>query len=235
MKKQLPSTALLHLITTQLSAKNITTKALSQQTQLDKKVLKSVLSGEEPLTVDQFAIISQAIELDVSSVAQLDIDKIEQNTVSTPSIAETTEQNWLPDPVGNHPMQLMQLGFALGCDFLFTANTKFLQNSGIPSAVLKKYQQNIPIRLDAAYFQYYRPQYHEQSLEIRLSFDAVYTCYFPWHAIEQVTFFVDEDEPIAPPPEDDSSSSTEPHDSHHNDSDNETAKTNSAPFLRIIK
>lgn len=234
MQKQLPSTALLQLITTQLRAKNITTKALSQQTKLDKKVLKHVLSGEEPLTVDQFALISQAIELDVSSVVQLDTEMMEQNTSPTPTIAPTPEKNWEPDPVGNHPMQLMQLGFALGCDFLFTANTRFLQNSGIPSAVLKKYQQNIPIRLDSAYFQYYRPQYHPESLEIRLSFDAVYTCYFPWHAIEQVTFFVDEEEPVAPPPEEEISSA-DTHSSPDDSNAETTPKTNSAPFLRIIK
>ena len=123
-------------------------------------------------------------------------------------VAETTdltdETSWKPNPVGTHSRQVLQLGFALGCNLFFTVGTKGLHDSGVPESVLKQYGATLPIRLDADFFHHYKPQYFDDGLEIRLSFDAVYTCFFPWHAFEQITFFVSDDEP----PEESSSSKT---------------------------
>ncbi len=133
------------------------------------------------------------------------------------SISEAKEDvapeiNWTPNPLGNHSEQALRLGFALGCNLFFVANTKTLSNSGIPDTVLKQYGEKIPIRLDADFFHHYRPEYFPEGLEIRLSFDAVYTCFFPWSSFEQITFFV-EDAPL------EEESSEEP---------------DGKPFLRIV-
>ena len=123
-------------------------------------------------------------------------------------------QDWTPDPIGIQARQLLRLGFALGTDILFYAKTEDLLGRGIPNHILSKEQftSRIPIRLDAEYHQYIKPVYLDDGIEVRLSFDALYTCFFPWHSIIQVSFFVEE-EPPQP--------------------DNE--KENPAPFLRVVK
>ena len=102
--------------------------------------------------------------------------------------------------MGVHSEQALRLGFSLGCNLFFVVNTKHLQNSGVPEQTLKQFGDKLPIRLDADFFHHYRPEYFEEGLEIRLSFDAVYTCFFPWESFEQITFFVDDDAPTATEP-----------------------------------
>ena len=220
-----PSQQILNLLLDIMKKKNLNTASLSQKSGIDKKNLKRIFSGKEELTVNQLMLLSAALELQETDFLQVplspeDADK-EDGSVGLKTVTSSTD--WTPNPMGIQAEQLLRLGFALGVDILFTANTEKLDNAGIPKAVLKKFTPKMPIRLDAAYHHHYKPQYFEEGLEIRLSFDAVYTCFFPWHSIDQVTCFVFEEEP-------------EP---ENNDKDNKIVsldeKTGSAPFLRIVK
>lgn len=204
---QPPSQYILEGLLAILREKQLTTSALAKQVGKSKREVKSILSGQTPLTVDDLSTITQALDIKDAdlqrfmnvpiSTQDLDDDEHESDDLvieMTKTDDVEADENWVPNPVGVHSMQALKLGFALGCNLFFIANTQDLQDSGIPEAVLKQYGDKLPIRLDSEYFHHYRPEYFDDGLEIRLSFDAVYTCFFPWHVFEQVTFFVDDDE-----------------------------------------
>lgn len=203
---QSPSQYILEGLLAILREKQLTTSALAKQVGKSKREVKSILSGQTPLTVDDLSTITQALDIkdadlqrfmNVPITQDLDDEEHESDALvmeMTKTDEVEPEENWVPNPVGVHSMQALKVGFALGCNLFFIANTRDLQDSGIPEAVLKQYGDKLPIRLDSEYFHHYRPEYFDDGLEIRLSFDAVYTCFFPWHVFEQVTFFVDDDE-----------------------------------------
>jgi len=114
---------------------------------------------------------------------------------SVPNVPEEIENNrhtWHLDPLGNHPRQLFEMGFALGCDFLFLVAADQLEDSQIPEAVRKKHAgRNMAIRLDAAYHQYNEPEYYDEGIQLTLSFDALYRCRFSWDHIGQFVFYPD--------------------------------------------
>ena len=206
-----PSQAILEGILSLLKERKLTTSGLSQSCGIPKKELKRILSGKSPLTVDQLSQIGSALQIEDHDLQhflgvpqKIDTDLIESKaSIHTVDI----EEDWTPNPVGNHASHIFRTGFALGCDMFFVAQSDLLGNCGIPEAILKQYGDRLPIRLDSTFFMHYLPKYFDDGLEIRLSFDAVYTCFFPWHAFEQITFYVDEEEPSEDSGPEDSSTS----------------------------
>lgn len=203
--------------------------------------LEAVLSGEAPMNLDELILLSETLGLDahdlgVSPAPAGDVDALpydppetprdpadDPDVVALPFTAETDDDLDLTDvvdPDGNQILQLFQVGFTLGCTFFFQAATDQLQDSGIPSAVLRRYAgAQVPIQLDAAYHVYNEPVFSADGVTLKLSFDAIYTCTFPWSSIQRVSFF-----PEAPEPDD------EP------DEDEEEPPTPSgAPFLRLVE
>jgi hypothetical protein len=102
---------------------------------------------------------------------------------------ETPKADLVPNPWGNHPEQLFRIGFALGCDFFFIADTSALADSGVPAATLKSSGKNLSIGLDARFHADNAPRYDEAGVTLTLSFDRLYDCRFPWTSIRQVIFF----------------------------------------------
>ena len=97
---------------------------------------------------------------------------------------------------------------------MFLAETALLGQSSVPDAVLRRYANGpIPIRLDASFHNHNQPVLDATGLTIRLSFDTVYTCHFPWAAIREVRFMPDPAQTEAPDP---------------------SAKSESGPNLRLV-
>ena len=195
-----PSQLILEGILSVMQSKGMTTQSLANALHTSKKELKRILAGKSPLTVDLLSEMGAVLEIQDSDLQQFMGVSIPEET--TPSVQTNIglhtveeEEDWSPDPIGNHPLQLIKLGFAIGCDMFLVMVTEHLEHSGIPEKVRKQFNDRLPIRLDSAFFQHYRPDFYDDHMEIRLSFDAVYTCYIPWHALEQVTFYVQEEEP----------------------------------------
>jgi len=213
--KNRPSEPIIALILQVMKAQEINTATLAKKVGIEKRLLKKILSGTEVLTVDQLMLISAALELNEDALEQLNFQLPESPPTQPTIVSEPEQINWEPDPLDIHARQLIRMGFALGIDILFMAETEALTDFGIPPAVLAQpqFQPKIPIRLDAAYHQHYKPRYSDEGIEIRLSFDAVYSCFFPWYSISRVSFFVEEEKPISTEPE----------------------NKNPAPFLRVIK
>lgn len=196
-----PSEPLLKILLQAARKKGWNTATLAQAAQIERGRLKLVLSGREPMTVDELISLSGAMELNpVDLGLNLPADLAPAPTteptgpVALPKATAAANRPDFPDPFDIHAKQIVQVGFALGCDIFFTAQTERLQNSGVPAAVLERFQPNLPIRLESVYHRHNDPQYLPDGLQLRLSFDAVYTCLFPWDAIKQITLF-----PLAPP------------------------------------
>lgn len=221
-----PAQQIIDILLQLMKQKQFNTTSLSQKTGIEKRILKRVLSGKEELTVNQMMMISAALELNESDLMGLPVpsvsDTVTENSADNEPVTNINteaEHDWEPDQMGIQAQQIIQYAFGLGIDLLFVAETSLLKDSGVPEAVLKSFAPKIPIRLDAAFHHHYRPEYYPRGLEIRLSFDAVYTCFFPWEAINQVTCFVHA-EPFEDPQSEESSA--------------EEVKSQ-APFLRVVK
>ncbi len=90
--------------------------------------------------------------------------------------------------------QILELAYVLRCDVLFIAQTSQLVGSGVPSDVLLKHPDVLPIRLDAGYHEKQRWHLDEQGFTVALSFNGLSTCRFPWSSIIAITIY-----PTAPP------------------------------------
>jgi hypothetical protein len=196
-----PSDPMLRWMRQRLKERALTTSAVAAATGLQASRVRQVLSGSEAMTVDEFLQIAKPLDLSPKDfgIAEGDLEEPEPSPTSAP-------EGGL-DPFGNHPEQLVRAGFDLGCDFMFLVRSADLADSGVPKAVLSRYEgRELPIRLDAAYHAYNKPVYTEEGLTLTLSFDALYDCHLPWTAFRQVIFFpvVPEpvEEPAEPPPTD---------------------------------
>ena len=202
-----PSEPLLAWLRDIVGKKKLNSTGLAEIAKIPKARVRKILVGSEPMTVDELLLLCEAL-----NVTPSDMGLGEQNVPAAAPEVENNRNTWHLDPFGNHPRQLFEMGFALGCDFLFLAAADQLEDSQIPDKVLKQHaKRNMAIRLDAAYHQYNEPDYYDEGIQLTLSFDALYRCRFPWDAISQFVFYPDPmDGSEKPAPEPDPESESEP-------------------------
>ncbi|MFZ5479362.1 MAG: hypothetical protein ACOZNI_21540 [Myxococcota bacterium] len=205
-----PSEPLLAFLRDQIRRKGFTTAQLAERLKVDRSALKQQLAGNEPLTVDDFVSITQALAL---TPAELGLAADAAPAAPPPDDAPP---HAAPDPLGNLPRQVLELGFALGIDLFLQLDAKQLADSGVPGVVLGRFTDELPISLPAKFHRHNKPQFLDDRFEVVLSFDRLYTCSFPWPAFRRVVFQLPE-EAAAPPP-----APTPP-------------KPSGAPFLRVVK
>ena len=210
-----PSAPLVNILREAARKKGWNTAALARESGIERARLKHVLAGQEPMLLDEMILLSNAMKLDP---ADLGVTLppgtevlVEEPPEDAPPPAPTplaaigprdplpAAAQTFPDPDGVQAEQVLKLAFMLGCDLLFGAQTDQLANSGVPRHVLTRYTPVLPIRLEAAYHRHNDPQYFPEGVQLRLSFDAVYTCFFPWTAIQQITLYPYPPEPAAEP------------------------------------
>jgi transcriptional regulator with XRE-family HTH domain len=220
-----PSDPLLRWLRKTLQERRMSAPALAEKAGLDRARLRHVLAGAESMTVDELLAISRVLDLSPADFGALPDEEPMPAVVDEPGpvlAADDDEEAGIPyglDPLGNHPRQLFEVAFALGCDFLFFAKSAELSGSGVPASVLDRYaDRDLPIKLDAAYHQYNAPRYDEGGVTLALSFDALYECRFPWTSIRQVIFYP------APPPA-----------PVADDEDDDEPAPPKKPFLRLVE
>ena len=217
-----PSEPLLQHLRQLLKTRGMNTAGLANAAGLDRDRVRRVLGGSEPLTVDELIVLAQALQLQPTDLGLPSeaVELAEQELAAQPEARETdlADIEEALNPYGNQVSQLFEVGFALGCDFFFHAHTADLQGSGVPESVLSRYADaELPIRLDAAYHADHEPRLEADGVHLRLGFDALYDCFFPWAAIRQVRFF-----PATPEPDDEPQA--EP-----------VEPSPKAPFLRLVE
>ncbi len=224
MAKASYSSALLARVREGMKSRGLNRAALAKRLGMDRRTLRAVLAEREPLTVDGFFAMVEALELsptelglpaDLAGLEPEEESPVEDAEVEpeldepvrpdpavppTLSLATPVEEPEpvLVDPDGPQAAELLRLGFALGIDMTFACATEEVQESGVPASVLARFPDLVPIRLDAAYHHANRAQYLDEGLLLRLSFDRVRNCLFPWSAIRHVTLFPEP--PFAPEP-----------------------------------
>jgi transcriptional regulator with XRE-family HTH domain len=231
-----PSAPLLEQLRHLVDARGLNVAGVAARAGLERERVRRVLSGAEPLTVDELILLSQALDLGpedlgfggLDTESDLPYDPPGPDPVGLTARSAATDRELPDDPViedvldpyGNHARQLFEVGFALGCDFFFFPSAAELKDSGVPAHVLAQYEDGeIPLRLDAAFHADHEPRLEEDGVHLRMGFDALYDCFFPWPTIKRVMFLP------APPPEPD-----DPED----DEDDEPERPG-APFLRLVE
>lgn len=219
-----PSEPILNLLRDVIRKKGLTTAQLAERLRVDRSVLKRQLAGEEPLTIDEFIAVSDALELGPEQLGLRGPQAPTRLALAPAGAIARTDTEFPdfepPDAIGNLPKQILQLGFALGVDLFLVLDATQLADSNIPPAVLGRFPDALPIKLEARYHAHNRPRFLEEQFECVLSFDRLYTCTFPWSAFRQVQFNLPA-EAVAPkptPPE------PEP-----------PSRPTGAPHLRVVK
>ncbi len=222
-----PSDPLLGILREAARKRQLSTPVLAEQTGIERGALKRKLSGTDDLTVDEFLLLAQAMDLQSEMAglvgrasAEGDVPRtlrsVQPPVVDEPPPMEP-ERAYGLDPYGNAARQLVEGGFALGLDMFVHLDRAQIEHSGVPRQVLadKRFASLLPIRLEPRFHKHNAPQFLDDELVLRLSFDALYTCHFPWSALRQVTFTLPEEEPPrAEPP---------------------APKTPARPVLRLVK
>jgi transcriptional regulator with XRE-family HTH domain len=213
------------MLRTWIRRKGLTTAQVAGRSGLERAHVKALLAGQEIMSIDEFLLVTQALDIgpeelglapppEPTSPEPPTERKGPRLVVATeadappapiplrpPQVAQTVAEPHEPDALGNLPRQVLQLGFALGIDLFLILDARQLRTSNVPPAVLSRFQDALPIRLEARYHSHNRPRYLDDCFECVLSFDALYTCSFPWSAFREVRFLLPEEAPRAPAPE----------------------------------
>lgn len=179
-----------------IRSRGTNTIELAEQTGLPRNKVRRLLTGADTMTLEELLKLSHALDISPEdmrlSKEAVDVSEDESETIAFPEPQV--------DPYGNHAEQLVRIAFDLGSDFLITLSTKSIADSGVPQAVLAKFEDGeLPIRLDAKYHRYNDPRYTEDALTLTLSFDQLHDCTFPWSSIRQILFLTDEPKPEIEP------------------------------------
>lgn len=205
-----PSEPLLRMIREVLRARGENTAGLAKQLGKTRADVRKLLSGEEPLTVDDLFRVSELLQLSPEDLGLSPVSLPE----GVPVLAEATEA---PTDEGEWKVQaevLLRTGFDHGIDMLLLLDTAALAEWGGPDSVISSYKgKELPVGLDAAYHRYMEPRFDADGVTLKLSFDTLYDCSLPWASIQRVIF-----NPL-PPPE-----RKEP-----------APKKTGAPFLRLVE
>jgi hypothetical protein len=202
------SALLLSMIRDAMKRRGWNTGTLAVEVGWDRARVRAFLSGKQPLLVDEFFEVASALRLSPTDLGIPVPEGVEEPAVAEPPAppallaAEAGADDALViDPEGPQAEQILRVGFAMGVDMRFLADPRLLGTSGVPAAVLERYPDAFPIQLDARFHRHNRARYLPEGLEIRLSFDRVYTCLFPWECFKQISLFPLPPEPEEAPPE----------------------------------
>ncbi|MFH1467550.1 MAG: hypothetical protein ABIO70_24405 [Pseudomonadota bacterium] len=219
------SAALLATVRGGMKRRGLNTAALAARVKQERPLVRSVLAGRTPLTVDLLFAMIEALELTPEELglppgtvaARLAMEPQPPEPAEPPEppavadgprivAEEEGAAPFEPDEDAPQAREVLRLGFALGIDMQLVCTTSRLGSSGLPEEILKRFPDMVPLKLDAAYHFANRARYLEEGLELRLSFDRVRTCLLPWSAIRQITLLPEppeetQEEPRPPEPQ----------------------------------
>ncbi|MCB9741093.1 MAG: helix-turn-helix domain-containing protein [Alphaproteobacteria bacterium] len=212
---QRPSEQILTWLRASMKEKDVNVAALAQRVDEKRGTVRRVLSGKEPLTVDQLVQWTQALELSLEDLMSMPADLPEAPAPAAPpqrlrsvAAAVVPPMDEEPDPFTIDPYalqaeQAIRIAFALGVNFTFVLDaTQLDESSGVPDSVRGRFPERMPIQLDAAYHRFNEPEYDERGVGLTLSFGGTkHRSFFPWSAVLQVVYFVEPPEPEPTPEE----------------------------------
>lgn len=186
-----PSEPLLRWLRARIDAAGHSPASLADKLGRPRVEVRRILTGAEPMTVDDLVRLGEILEIDAASLGVPDVLPPE------PEAGQVVESvQWQ-----NQPRVLLRTAFDGGMDVLFLADVEPLRGVwGGPDDVLAAQTgPELPIRLDAAYHRFMEPSWDDEGFGVKLSFDRLYRCLFPWSAIRRVVFYPYPPEPVARP------------------------------------
>ncbi len=212
-----PSEPLLIILREFIRRRGLNTAEVALRLGLERSALRRRLAGEEPLTVDDLMQLGKMLDLKpeeltgmpmgdeqhIAPVTQLPSPRLHLVETNSATLPSNPDDEWAPDPTGNLTLQALRYGFALGIDLFVIFDSTQLEECGVPASVLDQFKERLPIDLPAKYHRHNRPKFEEDGLECILSFDRLYTCFFPWSAFVQIQLKLPKDavpSRSAPPP-----------------------------------
>jgi len=219
MAAESASAVLLQRVREGMKRRGLNTAALAGKVREDRALVRSVLAGRKPLTVDLLFALVEGLELTPDELGMPPGTVAERLGLPEPPGAQPDRSmppRVLPadesaeggsfeiDDLAPQAREILRCGFALGVDMHLVCTTSRLGASGIPEEILKRFPDLVPIKLDAAYHHANRARYLPEGVELRLSFDRVRTCLLPWASIRQITLLPEapeetQEEDLAPP------------------------------------
>jgi len=183
-----PSDPVLRWLRARIDAVGHSPASLAERLGRPRAEVRRILVGAEPMTVDDLVRLGEILEIDPATLG----------------VAAPAEPEPLPSVEGakweNQPRLLLRTAFDGAMDVLFLTDVEPLRGVwGGPDDVLAgQTGGEMPIRLDAAYHRFMEPTWDDAGLGVRLSFDRLYRCLFPWSAIRRVVFYPQPPDPVAP-------------------------------------
>jgi len=166
--------------------------ALAKRIGHERKQVRRALGGQEEMSLSMFLQLTDALGIEPASLPWE--SGLVPSAEAKKPLSEASEGLQL-DPYGIQGEQAFRLGFSLGIDFMFVAETGQLAKSGIPQKVLDGWPEEIVLKLDAAYHRHNEPRFTPEGVGLKLSFDDLYDCFLPWSAIGKVVFHLETPEP----------------------------------------
>ncbi|MBM74869.1 MAG: hypothetical protein CMK59_05675 [Proteobacteria bacterium] len=198
-----------------IQKKGWNTSSAAKAIDMDRKELKRMLQGKIPLTVNTMIKLGAVLDIQPE-----DLERLSQAPKTQPPKLQPLPNLRTDDLLNNQPEALIKIGFKMGMSFRFLARTDLLVDSGVPEYILQQFTPLLPIQLDPLYHQHHNPKFQSKGIELTMSFDALYTCFFPWESIQRVVFVPEAPEIV----EEDSSSELAA----------EELSERTAPFLRLV-
>lgn len=180
---------LLGLLRRLMQQRGVQVAALAEKTGIARGHLRKVLTGSQPMLVDELVAVSTALDIQPHELGVADVTQQRQHASVLADADVPVPPAEAIDPFGNHTEQLFRIGFALGCDFAFVARAEALADSGVPAPVLAKSPGGkLVFTLDARYHPDNDPRYDPEGITLTLSFDRLVDCRFPYASVVQVSF-----------------------------------------------
>lgn len=206
-----PGEQVVRWLRSELDRKGLNVPALAAMMGRPRTSVRRLFSGSVAMTIDDLFEIVEALDLNLNDLVRLeampDVPEVEDIPEAAPAVVGLVVPDEEPSvltahaPTGNQSELLFRVAFEAEMDIVFSAKTEDLQDSGVPVTVLDQYKgRHLTIRLDAAYRHHQQPEFEEDGLRVRLSFDQIYSCFFPWTCIAR--FFFEPEAPDVPDPGD---------------------------------
>ncbi|MEQ1500574.1 MAG: hypothetical protein ABMB14_00015 [Myxococcota bacterium] len=188
-----PSDPVLKWLRALVDSRGLNTASVAQKSGLPRARIRKILTGAEPMLVDELMVLSTALSISPKDMGLPDGTPTELPTdepAIDPALAELVgAPNPVVDPWGNHIEQLFRVAFGLGCDFFFFSDPAELADSGIPPKVLAQFRDDlVPLQMKAEFHAYNNPRYDDDGITLTMSFDALYECRFPWTSVRRFIF-----------------------------------------------
>lgn len=177
-----PSDPLLAWLRQWLDAHDVSVAEVARRMQITRPRARKLVTGAEPMTLDEFVLLTQALGVDPTEVSGAEATPAQPSPVrAVPAPVD------LPDDACQAE-RVLRLAFDQQIDVQLRLHEPSLEGWGGPDAVREAWAgKDLPIQLLATYHKFMEPAFTAEGFGVTLSFDRLYRCQLPWAAVRSIT------------------------------------------------